>query len=94
MPSSKAVVTTSTNTSSLAQVTTAELGANQVAVKTICSGISTGTDKWVISGRFEWGNFGFPLVPGYQRSGVVEAVGSKVTNVKVGQEVFATASIN
>jgi 2-desacetyl-2-hydroxyethyl bacteriochlorophyllide A dehydrogenase len=94
LPSSKAVVTTSANKSSLATVSVAELGDKQVAIKTICSGVSTGTDKWVISGRFEWGNFGFPLVPGYQRSGIVEDIGSKVTNVKVGQQVFATASIN
>ena len=94
LPSSKAVVTSSANTSALSNVTVAELGANQVAVKTICSGISTGTDKWVVSGRFEWGDFAFPLVPGYQRSGIVEAIGSKVTNVKVGQQVFATASVN
>jgi len=94
LPSSKAVVTTSANTTALANVSVAELGANQVAITTISSGVSTGTDKWVISGRFEWGNFAFPLVPGYQRSGVVEAIGSAVTNVKVGQQVFATASVN
>lgn len=94
LPSSKAVVTTSANTSALAEVSVAELGANQVAIKTISSGVSTGTDKWVISGRFEWGGFAFPLVPGYQRSGIVEAIGSGVTNVKVGQQVFATASVN
>ena len=91
---SKAIVTTSPNVSTLSDVSVAELGANQVAIETICSGVSTGTDKWVISGRFEWGNFKFPLVPGYQRSGVVKAIGSKVTNVKIGQQVFATASIN
>jgi len=94
LPSSKAVVTTSANSSALSNVSVAELGTNQVAVKTICSGISTGTDKWVISGRFEWGDFAFPLVPGYQRSGIVVEIGSKVTNVKIGQQVFATASIS
>ena len=94
LPSFKAAVTTAANTTALADVSIADLGANQVAIRTICSGVSTGTDKWVISGRFEWGNFPFPLVPGYQRSGIVEAIGSKVSNVKVGQEVFATASIN
>jgi 2-desacetyl-2-hydroxyethyl bacteriochlorophyllide A dehydrogenase len=94
LPSSKAVVTTSANKSALANVSIADLGEKQVAIRTLSSGVSTGTDKWVISGRFEWGNFAFPLVPGYQRSGIVEAIGSKVTNVKVGQEVFATASIN
>ena len=94
LPSSKAVVTTSANKCSLADVSVGELGENQVAIRTINSGVSTGTDKWVISGRFEWGNFAFPLVPGYQRTGIVEAIGSKVKNVSVGQQVFATASIN
>jgi 2-desacetyl-2-hydroxyethyl bacteriochlorophyllide A dehydrogenase len=94
LPSSKAVVTTSANKSALANVSVADLGEKQVAIRTISSGVSTGTDKWVISGRFEWGNFAFPLVPGYQRSGIVEAIGSKVSHVKVGQQVFATASIN
>ncbi|MCX6444543.1 MAG: alcohol dehydrogenase catalytic domain-containing protein [Actinobacteria bacterium] len=94
MPSSKAVVTTSANECALTDVSVGELGENQVAIRTINSGVSTGTDKWVISGRFEWGNFAFPLVPGYQRSGIVEAIGSKVKNVSIGQQVFATASIN
>ena len=94
LPSSKAVVTTSANKCALADVSVGALGENQVAIRTINSGVSTGTDKWVISGRFEWGNFAFPLVPGYQRTGIVEAIGSKVKNVSVGQQVFATASIN
>jgi 2-desacetyl-2-hydroxyethyl bacteriochlorophyllide A dehydrogenase len=92
--SSKAVVVSSANKSDLKNISIPKLGENQVAIKTLFSGVSTGTDKWVISGRFEWGNFGFPLVPGYQRSGVVEAIGSNVQNVKVGQQVFATACIN
>jgi 2-desacetyl-2-hydroxyethyl bacteriochlorophyllide A dehydrogenase len=94
LPSSKAIVTTSPNVSALSNISVGELGDSQVAIETICSGVSTGTDKWVISGRFEWGNFEFPLVPGYQRSGIVKAIGSKVTNVKIGQQVFATASVN
>ncbi len=94
MLSSKAVVTSSVNKSALKNISIPTLGENQVAIKTFFSGVSTGTDKWVFSGRFEWGNFGFPLVPGYQRSGVVEAIGANVSNVKVGQQVFATACIN
>jgi len=89
-----AVVVTSPNKTGLHSISANELGENQVAIKTHYSGISTGTDRWVISGRFEWGSFGFPLVPGYQRSGLVTAVGSKVKTVSVGQEVFATASCN
>lgn len=92
--SSKAVVVSSASKSALKNIIIPTLGENQVAIKTFFSGVSTGTDKWVITGRFEWGDFGFPLVPGYQRSGVVEAIGANVANVKVGQQVFATACIN
>lgn len=94
LQNSRAVVTSAPNKSSLERVSTGELGDNQIAIRTLCSGVSTGTDKWVILGRFEWGNFSFPLVPGYQRSGIVESIGVKVSNVKVGQQVFATASVN
>ncbi len=33
-----------------------------------------------------------PFIPGLDESGIVEAVGSKVTRIKVGDEVFATSS--
>lgn len=92
LPSFDAVVVTSPNKTELRQIESKELAENQVAIKSYYSGVSTGTDRWVISGRFEWGSFAFPLVPGYQRSGIVTAIGSKVTSVAVGQEVFATAS--
>lgn len=89
-----AVLSTAPNKTTLGSVSAQKLGENQVGIKSICSGVSTGTDKWVVSGRFEWGNFAFPLVPGYQRCGIVEEIGSNVTKVKVGQQVFTTSSIN
>lgn len=94
MQSSNAVISITPHLTTLGEVKLQSLGDHQVAIRTLCSGISTGTDKWVISGRFEWGDFGFPLVPGYQRTGLVQAIGCKVTNFEVGQSVFATASIN
>lgn len=68
------------------------LAATELRIRTQYSGVSTGTDKWVMSGRFEWGGFDFPLVPGYQRVGVVEEVGSGVSDFSVGQVVFATST--
>jgi len=82
LQSSKAVVIYSADTGSLSEVKLPIIGDTQVAIRTHYSGVSTGTDKWVISGRFEWGNFSFPLVPGYQRTGVVEKIGNKVSTVK------------
>jgi 2-desacetyl-2-hydroxyethyl bacteriochlorophyllide A dehydrogenase len=63
-----------------------------VLIRTLISGISTGTDRWVVTGQFEWGGFPFPLVPGYQRIGIVESVGASVDSVVAGDVVFATSS--
>jgi 2-desacetyl-2-hydroxyethyl bacteriochlorophyllide A dehydrogenase len=63
-----------------------------VLVRSTYSGISTGTDKWVLQGRFTWHDFRFPLVPGYQRAGVVEAIGRSVTSVRPGDRVVALFS--
>lgn len=73
-------------------VTVPALGPRDVLVRTSYSGVSTGTDKWIMQGRFGWRETPLPLVPGYQRAGVVEALGSEVTDLRVGQEVVATES--
>ncbi len=78
----------------LQEIKLAELKPKQVLIRTHISGVSTGTDRWVISGRFEWGSFSFPLIPGYQRVGTVEAIGSDVSTLSVGQSVFATNSVD
>jgi 2-desacetyl-2-hydroxyethyl bacteriochlorophyllide A dehydrogenase len=69
------------------------VGSGQLVVRTLMSGVSTGTDKWVMQGTFVWGNYPFPLVPGYQRAGVVEEVGSEVDGFRVGQRVVATTGL-
>lgn len=76
----------------LGNVALAGLADDDVLIRTVHSGVSTGTDKWVINGRFEWGGFEFPLVPGYQRVGVVAAVGGGVRSVGIDDLVFATSS--
>ncbi len=74
------------------EVRRAPLGASEVLIRTQYSGVSNGTDRWTMTDRFGWERMRFPLVPGYQRSGVVEAVGSAVTSVRTGQRVAATSS--
>lgn len=69
-----------------------ELGDTDVLVSTLASGVSTGTDRWALQGRFGWAVLEPPFVPGYQRAGVVEAVGVDVHTVAVGQQVVATNS--
>ena len=57
LQSSKAVIIYSAGAGSISEVKLPAVGDTQVAIRTHYSGVSTGTDKWVISGRFEWGIF-------------------------------------
>jgi 3-hydroxyethyl bacteriochlorophyllide a dehydrogenase len=70
-----------------------ELGPLDVMVRSVCSGLSSGTEGWLLADAFSWGgNLAYPVVPGYQRAGFVEAIGTEVKNVRVGQRVAATTS--
>ncbi|HYM90060.1 MAG TPA: zinc-binding alcohol dehydrogenase [bacterium] len=62
-------------------------GEEDLAVRILLSGISAGTERWVLQGRY--GPARFPLIPGYQSVGVVERVGAKVSEFKPGDVVFA-----
>jgi 2-desacetyl-2-hydroxyethyl bacteriochlorophyllide A dehydrogenase len=68
-------------------------GPKDVAVRTIYSGISIGTERWWLTGRYNHCGEAvaqyYPYVPGYQRSGIVEAVGPEVTSLAVGDRVFS-----
>lgn len=69
-----------------------DVGPDQVGIRTVFSGISQGTERWALTGRY--GHFDrdysayYPCSPGYQAAGVVEAVGSEVTELKAGDHVF------
>lgn len=69
-----------------------EPGPGQVGVRTMFSGISQGTERWALTGRYD--HFAskpsacYPCSPGYQASGVVDALGPGVTGVREGDRVF------
>jgi 2-desacetyl-2-hydroxyethyl bacteriochlorophyllide A dehydrogenase len=90
--SARAIVLSRPGDPVIARVGLPDLGPRDVLVRTLFSGVSTGTDKWVMQGRFTWIPVEFPLVPGYQRFGVVEAMGGEVSGLSVGQQVVATSS--
>lgn len=73
-----------------------EVAPNQVRVRTRKSLISMGTELICYERRFEPGTHWdqwvkYPFYPGYSNAGVVEAVGSDVTDVAVGDRVASRA---
>ena len=69
-----------------------EVGPDQVGIRTSFSGVSQGTERWALTGRYghydaDYSEY-FPCSPGYQAAGVVESVGSDVTDVQAGDHVF------
>ena len=93
MPKTRAVCALAADKVVLREVTIPEPGPQEVVVRAEYSSISTGTERWVITGQFHPPGgkpLPYPLVPGYQKSGVVEALGAEVSGLRVGQRVFAT----
>ena len=70
----------------LADVVTAPPGKDDIAVRTLWSGVSIGTEFAVLHGKLNWG--GFPVVTGYMATGVVSSVGDDVTGFSVGDIVY------
>jgi 2-desacetyl-2-hydroxyethyl bacteriochlorophyllide A dehydrogenase len=67
------------------------LEAEEVLIETRVSVVSAGTEGWVLHDRMGWaGRSPYPLVPGYQRAGVVRAVGAAVRGLSVGDRVATT----
>ncbi len=77
---------------SVEQVTLCEPGPMDVVVDADWTGISTGTEKLLYTGRMPpFPGLGYPLVPGYECAGhVVEA--GRESGLKVGQPVFVPGS--
>lgn len=75
----------------LSEVGVAEPARGEVTVRADYSGVSTGTDRWTAQGRFDWGSARFPLVPGYQKAGLVVQAGEGAEDW-VGRFVFAASA--
>jgi 2-desacetyl-2-hydroxyethyl bacteriochlorophyllide A dehydrogenase len=73
-----------------------EPGPGQVGVRTVFSGVSQGTERWALTGRYD--QFAanpaatYPCSPGYQASGVVDVVGSGITDLREGERVFLSGT--
>ena len=66
------------------QIERREVGPKDVLIKIAFAGICHSD---IHTGRNEWGEAHFPLVPGHEIAGTVEEVGSDVTKYQVGDRV-------
>jgi len=63
-----------------------EPAPDQVAIRTLYSGVSVGTEFALIRNKLSWGPY--PLCTGYMGTGIVEAVGADVEGFAEGDEVY------
>jgi 3-hydroxyethyl bacteriochlorophyllide a dehydrogenase len=66
-------------------------GEHEIQVNSTYSSISVGTEGWLLRNLFTRVSIPFPCVPGYQRSGIVTAVGPEVSGWRVGDRALALA---
>jgi 2-desacetyl-2-hydroxyethyl bacteriochlorophyllide A dehydrogenase len=70
----------------------ADPGPGQVGIRTAYSGVSQGTERWALTGRYNhWDEnpaLNYPCSPGYQAAGTVDALGEGVDDLAVGDHVF------
>jgi len=71
---------------SLQEVTLKDPAPDQIAVRTVYTGVSRGTEFALIRNKISWGPY--PLCTGYMGTGVVETVGDDISDYKVGDKVY------
>ena len=71
---------------SIENVTLEDPAPDQVAIRTLYTGVSIGTEFALIRNKLSWGPY--PLCTGYMGTGVIEAVGADIDNFEVGDEVY------
>ncbi len=79
----------------LVDVPVPEVGPREVLCKVVRAGVC-GTDYAIYSGEFSFvknGTIKFPMTPGHEWSGIVEKVGSEVTDFKPGQRVVSDTGV-
>jgi len=62
------------------------LAADEVLIRTVYSGVSIGTEFALIRNKISWGPY--PLCTGYMATGVIEAVGADIDDLRKGDSVY------
>jgi 3-hydroxyethyl bacteriochlorophyllide a dehydrogenase len=90
----RAIVFASTGKLEMRTVGLREAAPDEATIDTHFSSISAGTERLIFGGKLPgFPQLRFPLIPGYEAAGIVSAVGSDVTGIRVGDEVFAGGSM-
>ena len=89
----KAIFFTAPNRIEIGEVRVPHPADNEVRVDVDYSGVSPGTERWVLTNQFHDGvytdPYKYPLVPGYQHAGTVLEAGRNVFGFEAGDRVFA-----
>ena len=88
----KALVCTADRQFSLRDVALPAPGNGEIAIRTLRSGVSVGTEFALIRGKISWGPF--PLCTGYMGVGIVEKLGPDVEGFAHGDKVYFRGSRN
>lgn len=90
--SAPAIVFTRPGNVEVREVDIPDPGPGEVLVRTVYSGVSQGTERWLLTGRYnnlgEHPDENYPCFPGYQAAGRVEAVGEGVGDIAPGDKVM------
>jgi len=93
----EAIVFTAPGQVAVQPVLLPEPGPGEVGVRTVYSGVSLGTERHNLLGTYNLGGKGrmadrvqevYPFLSGYQKSGIVDRVGSEVRSLKPGDRVM------
>jgi D-arabinose 1-dehydrogenase-like Zn-dependent alcohol dehydrogenase len=88
----RAIVVERPDSVSLTEIETPEPGPGEARVRSVIAGVCR-TDIDILTGALDERWVRFPVVPGHEWSGVVDAVGDGVTTVERGQRVVCEGNI-
>jgi threonine dehydrogenase-like Zn-dependent dehydrogenase len=88
----RAIVVERPDSVSLTEIDTPQPGPGEARVRSVVAGVCR-TDLDIITGALDPRWVRFPVVPGHEWSGVVDAVGDGVTGVEPGQRVVCEGNI-
>lgn len=82
----RALICSEKQTFSIEEVILDDPTPDQVVIRTHWSGVSVGTEFALVRGKISWGPY--PLCTGYMGTGIIESVGSGISDFGVGDAVY------